>query len=299
LVELLVVIGIIAVLIGMLLPVLAKARAQANTAKCSSNLRSIGQGIQMYAAEQKGFLLPGYVANNNSGGPGLENYATLLVGLKYLPAPATDTVQSKNDSWDNGVSVFNCPEGLPNQHDTAASGWPSDALDASIPQNAIGSFCWRRQSVDESTGTASIKWLNSGVVVDTWYGINCMNTVINASMDNAPVNFPFQKLKIDSTGVLTGKLQRLSSIKNGADLTIMYDGLRLLDNGGDNPGDRNHVSFRHNGGKSANFLFADGHCETLPKSFLPNLTDAQITNKNNGVANLQPWPHPHWRLDQR
>ena len=55
LVELLVVIGIIAVLVSILLPSLNRAREQAKRAKCLNNLRQIGMAFVMYNNENKGW----------------------------------------------------------------------------------------------------------------------------------------------------------------------------------------------------------------------------------------------------
>jgi prepilin-type N-terminal cleavage/methylation domain-containing protein/prepilin-type processing-associated H-X9-DG protein len=61
LVELLVVIGIIALLISILLPALGKARESANAIKCAANLRSIGQGLAIYVAENKQTFPASYI----------------------------------------------------------------------------------------------------------------------------------------------------------------------------------------------------------------------------------------------
>lgn len=68
LVELMVVIGIIAILIALLLPALEKVRAQSYSVKCLANLRSIGQAAMMHVNDHAGYLPTGGWQWNCPGG---------------------------------------------------------------------------------------------------------------------------------------------------------------------------------------------------------------------------------------
>jgi len=88
LVELLVVIGIIAVLISLLLPTLSRARQNASQIKCLSQLRQVGMGLLMYTNQNKGFVVPSYnqtslgTGPNITGGPNqaLDGWAVTIPG---------------------------------------------------------------------------------------------------------------------------------------------------------------------------------------------------------------------------
>ncbi|MDB5304159.1 MAG: hypothetical protein JWM97_1708 [Phycisphaerales bacterium] len=249
LVELLVVIGIIAVLVAILMPALAMAREAAKTSKCLSNLHQIAMGIQMYAADNHDCLIPGdywspTVDNIPTVKPGCGSWAVILTEYHYIPNP-TGMSQSINDpqlgtnaNFDSD-NVLKCPNG--SEDDMSALGGPDSQTDARGMQWVV-----RRDDI-------------SLVGARTWYAVNG-----SYEQRYQPDNhrLPFQWFPDDLVSDYT--MHRLSQFKNASNLPMVFDGFWMFLYKPAN------INARHNNKKSTNVLMADGHAETRATATLPD-----------------------------
>jgi len=120
LIELLVVIAIIAILAAILFPVFARAKATAKVSKCLSNLRQIGDGIQMYLDENNGrfpliadFGPPSSTWTNGRKGAVIVLKPYIKVGI----SKETDLNEIRRGILYQSVGFFACPADEPGGKD--------------------------------------------------------------------------------------------------------------------------------------------------------------------------------------
>lgn len=286
LVELLVVIGIIAVLISILLPALGKARQSAATVKCLANLRDIMTAIHSYASANQNAVIPvrGYG----------ETWATMLVGGKFLNAPLYnfDGTQIANPSGiggfnrigGDGPSVFRCPSGIADM-----------ARNDSVVYNSgvIRSGYYDNPAEHRSTNYFPNKKLN------VWYGINGSHNLSNGLVSGQIASYdkfwqtPFRATHGYSwPNSLPAPVQKMNKIRRPTEVVALYDGW-LWDNITQNI---NYVRGRHNGAAEAvNLVFIDGHAETIQKRYKVIPT----TQGNTSASALNAsYPRPKWLVNQ-
>jgi prepilin-type N-terminal cleavage/methylation domain-containing protein len=260
LVELLVVIGIIAVLMGLLLPSLQRAREAANVTNCLSNLRQIGYGVEMYANLNKGqmpLVLERYLTQGTRtwlehGGRG-RTWAGLLRDVAKVP-----------------VQVFRCPS---ERREFVLQGEENLMVPVGAEVSAPETFRTDERFV---------------------FSYGMLYLCINADVATNPEKrkAPWSTGKGWPVGNKTGPVIK-SQIKNASDVHLVWDSyipylassgdyahLKPTLNGWLNPaGPHLSTIFRHSINKDykrgPNALFADSHAEARVNIF--DLTDNKTT----------------------
>ena len=272
LVELLVVIGIIALLIGILLPTLSGVRSAARSTKCLSNLRSLGQVALIYANDNDQRVLPNRISQvKNPSGPGpWAFWPNLLIRAELLEEqePGRLIPGGPDDPIVTGIdydSIVVCPSTA----DLAVAMGP----DADGARRVAGSFLLNPNG---NTKVTDFSYFINGFNVLAPQGLNA---IVKPGTD------PYKRAKlIPSTQISFGggnapPLKGMSAIKGAAEVVYFGDGVERQEQSVFQPRVADLISGKRHGDWSpdepdstgqTNLTFFDGHAEGVARQDLPH-----------------------------
>jgi prepilin-type N-terminal cleavage/methylation domain-containing protein/prepilin-type processing-associated H-X9-DG protein len=214
LVELLVVIGIIAIMIAILLPTLNSARRQAATIKCASNMKQLALATIMYINQNKGKFPPQQIDPVPGVYPDGWWLPNELVSQKYINAKSVyerpgSGVGDKKFAND---SVFRCPEGVNEDYlNTPVMGgdYPTDSRN--------NGYSMGFSAADDTRQAVA------GFGIPTWYMTTSRNTSATNAYPNGGKITPFMYINSTSPTTLSApQWQRNMSLIKKAGEVVMW-----------------------------------------------------------------------------
>jgi prepilin-type processing-associated H-X9-DG protein/prepilin-type N-terminal cleavage/methylation domain-containing protein len=295
LVELLVVIGIIAVLMSLLLPALNRAREQANLVSCQSNLRQIGQMLSVYVAEHQGWYTYGYGQikggyTDYSDGIWTTPSWTWTDTLTLMTNPATQDSPASTDypgwyQWDGPNLQMAALRYLPVFRDTDTPDGPSlqrrcdytanprvlpDANYIDPAGNLTTQYYHLRQAGSfKTTAQSMLMWCSTDFFPDgvTNNGANAIaeqtdgsQIVFGHGFRNPPAQSYFSLQDMENRISLGNIYSNAPSSAGNGVVTIPY--LKSENQEAFGSWCTCDMRFRHMNNSAANFLFLDGHVES-------------------------------------
>jgi prepilin-type N-terminal cleavage/methylation domain-containing protein/prepilin-type processing-associated H-X9-DG protein len=293
LVELLVVIGIIALLIGILMPALNRAREQGRRAQCLSNIRQISMAFFMYTNENKGWFPAPGVFGGGLGQNTVNDMSPTWFGraedwIVWRNKQPDDPLEGSIVKYMNNPdpSVLRCPSdpGLESRWQVPAAG--DTYYPYSYSMNSYLSFgAWYHPTLPPPLGTPAQESGDPGYNNFLWKA--------NYAWKITQVKNSSQKVivyEVDERVIRDGRAQMQSpnvgmNINNKIMMVaIRHDGSRSMPDDFPDPTTRQTIDKNANVDKRGNCGFVDGHAEYVTRRdahsrpyYDPKFTDGDPT----------------------